>query len=354
MPAAEDLPAEIRNLAYRNRFELSHSRWESDVEEMVRRLDLQPANGHQLKQVAREGSTPAPSGQSGISAASAILQAKPPQGFLARRVRLTRRQTLGIAALAVVGTGATIAAPSIRRLLTRPALRTISFDAASVDEGGVRKAPERYSAAMFTEVLGLGAGLDMLSIPEGSYMVGSPSDEPERQPNEGPQHPVTVTAFFIGASPVTQAQWAAVVLAHSERIHRDLDPKPSFFRGIDLPVESISWSRGVLPSPRRDYREAVPPAERGRMGVCLPRRDHDPIQRRTDDNSGTGELLRNRRRGLRRQRWQERRLGCLQRRKIHLGCLRSGPGRAVREHFRPTGSGSVTCMAMSGNTASTK
>jgi TIR domain len=38
MPAAEELPAEIRDLAYRNGFELSHSRWESDVREMIRLL----------------------------------------------------------------------------------------------------------------------------------------------------------------------------------------------------------------------------------------------------------------------------------------------------------------------------
>jgi hypothetical protein len=40
MPTAEELPAEIRDLAYRNGFELSHSRWESDVREMIRRLGL--------------------------------------------------------------------------------------------------------------------------------------------------------------------------------------------------------------------------------------------------------------------------------------------------------------------------
>ena len=40
MPAAEQLPAEIRDLIYRSGFELSHSRWESDVREMVRRLGL--------------------------------------------------------------------------------------------------------------------------------------------------------------------------------------------------------------------------------------------------------------------------------------------------------------------------
>jgi hypothetical protein len=40
MPASEQLPPEIADLAYRNGFELSHGRWESDVQEMVRRLDL--------------------------------------------------------------------------------------------------------------------------------------------------------------------------------------------------------------------------------------------------------------------------------------------------------------------------
>jgi TIR domain len=38
MPAAKELPAEIRDLAYRNAFELSVNRWESDVQELIRRL----------------------------------------------------------------------------------------------------------------------------------------------------------------------------------------------------------------------------------------------------------------------------------------------------------------------------
>src|SRR5271169_5471429 len=78
MPAPEDLPAEIRNLAYRNGFELSHNRWESDVHEMVRRLEIDgPAGGHQVKRIALEQSAPAPSGSRDISAAPAIPQAQP-------------------------------------------------------------------------------------------------------------------------------------------------------------------------------------------------------------------------------------------------------------------------------------
>src|ERR1700751_651519 len=155
---------------------------------------------------------------------------------------MPRRQTFGVAALAVVGTGAAIAAPSIRRLLSNPALRTISFGVASVDEMGARRAPEQYSAAMFTEALGLGAGLDMVSIPAGSFTMGSPAGELERRPNEGPQHHVTLASFIMGTSPLTQGQWAAVVSAHPDRIHLDLDPNPAFFKGVDLPVESITWN----------------------------------------------------------------------------------------------------------------
>jgi formylglycine-generating enzyme required for sulfatase activity len=95
---------------------------------------------------------------------------------------------------------------------------------------------------MFAEALGLGAELDMVLIPAGSFRMGSPAAEPERRTNEGPQHNVTLASLFMGASPVTQGQWAAVVSAHPDRIHLDLDPSPAFFKGTDLPVESISWS----------------------------------------------------------------------------------------------------------------
>jgi formylglycine-generating enzyme required for sulfatase activity len=244
MPTPEDLPAEIRDLAYRNGFELSHSRWESDVGEMVRRLDLHaPAGGHRVTPILFEQSPPASPGSRYLSDSPATPRAKPQRQLFGRRVRLTRRQTIGIAALGVAGAGAAIAAPSIRRLLLRPALRSISFDSTTVDATGMPNPPEKYSTTMFTEALGLGAGLDMVAIPAGSFTMGSPPGEPERQPDEGPQHDVALATFFIGASPVIQAQWAAVVSAHPDRIHADLDPSPSVFKGIDLPVESISWNQ---------------------------------------------------------------------------------------------------------------
>lgn len=56
MPASEQLPDDLRDLPYRNGFELGHSTWESDVAEMVKRLGLQeqrpaasmpPSTGHE-------------------------------------------------------------------------------------------------------------------------------------------------------------------------------------------------------------------------------------------------------------------------------------------------------------------
>lgn len=44
MPTAEQLPADLSDLAYRNGFEISHNRWDSDVQELLKRLGLITAN----------------------------------------------------------------------------------------------------------------------------------------------------------------------------------------------------------------------------------------------------------------------------------------------------------------------
>lgn len=46
----------------------------------------------------------------------------------------------------------------------------------------------------------------MMLIPAGSFLMGSPENEPERFDREGPQHQVTLAQFFMARYPVTQAQ----------------------------------------------------------------------------------------------------------------------------------------------------
>jgi len=44
---------------------------------------------------------------------------------------------------------------------------------------------------------------EMLPIPGGSYVMGSPETEKGRSPDEGPQHPVTIRPFWMGKTEVT-------------------------------------------------------------------------------------------------------------------------------------------------------
>jgi formylglycine-generating enzyme required for sulfatase activity len=267
MPAQERLPDDMKDLAFRNGFELSHMRWHSDVREMAQRLGLGDAAAAPAG--ARDTSAMKPialTQPTGIHADAPA--ARPPDGAargLAAQLPpwLTRRRALSAAAVAVAATGAAIALPSIFRLAAKapkPVLRTMTFDFATLDEKGARLPTETNTASVFTEMLGSDVGLDMVSIPGGAFTMGSPTYEPERRPNESPQHLVTLKSFFIGASPVTQAQWAAVVTARPARLSHGLDPFPSSFKGRDLPVETISWyeadefCRRLTQMTGRDYR----------------------------------------------------------------------------------------------------
>ena len=93
---------------------------------------------------------------------------------------------------------------------------------------------------------------------------------------------------------MTQAQWAAVVTMHPAKFAYGLDPYPSFFKGDDLPVESIAWNqadefcRRLAEMTSASYRLR----KRSRMGIFLPRRIDQAVQRRTDDHNRSYELLR--------------------------------------------------------------
>ncbi len=52
MPAAEQLPEDLSDLAFRNGFEISHNRWDSDVQELIKRLGLVARNDTKIKKTA--------------------------------------------------------------------------------------------------------------------------------------------------------------------------------------------------------------------------------------------------------------------------------------------------------------
>jgi formylglycine-generating enzyme required for sulfatase activity/uncharacterized caspase-like protein len=85
--------------------------------------------------------------------------------------------------------------------------------------------------------------LQMILIPGGTFMMGSPNSEAQRLDSESPQHKVTVPQFLMSRYPITQAQWK--VVAGMNKIECDLETDPSRFKGDNRPVECISWYDAV-------------------------------------------------------------------------------------------------------------
>lgn len=123
-------------------------------------------------------------------------------------------------------------------------LQVFEFEVATIELGReLTINRSRQQARSFKEDLGNGVLLEMVAIPEGTFLMGSPENEPERRNSESPQHEVIVKAFFMGKYPVTQAQWE--VVAALPQINRELDPNPSYFKGSKRPVERITWLEAV-------------------------------------------------------------------------------------------------------------
>ncbi len=74
--------------------------------------------------------------------------------------------------------------------------------------------------------------LEMVLIPAGEFIMGSPADEKDRFDNEGPQHKVVISKpFYLGKYEITQEQWETV-----------MGYNPSEFKGKRRPVENVSWN----------------------------------------------------------------------------------------------------------------
>lgn len=140
-----------------------------------------------------------------------------------------------------IGGALTIAGVTVKLPPKPVKAKTFEFETVTVNRSGAIIKRETHKAKYFTEDLGNGASLDMVYIPDGTFIMGSPEGEGNR--SEKPQHEVTVPAFFIGKYPITQAQWRAV--AALPKVARELESNPSDFKGNNRPVENISWYDAV-------------------------------------------------------------------------------------------------------------
>ncbi|MDJ0873824.1 MAG: formylglycine-generating enzyme family protein [Desulfobacterales bacterium] len=91
-------------------------------------------------------------------------------------------------------------------------------------------------------------GMELIKLPAGSFVMGGDWDAEQADENELPQHEVVFKQpLYIGRTPVTQAQWEAV-----------MGSNPSEFKGGDHPVETVSHEDAAEFLQRLNQREENP------------------------------------------------------------------------------------------------
>ena len=79
--------------------------------------------------------------------------------------------------------------------------------------------------------LGGGVTMELVLIPAGEFLMGSPRWDGRHDSSNGPQHRARITRpFYMGKYEVTQAQY-----------ERTMGKNPSRFKGASLPVDEVSW-----------------------------------------------------------------------------------------------------------------
>jgi len=130
------------------------------------------------------------------------------------------------------------------QLSAGPRLLQFSFETITLDENGNETDRRTLQADYFSEDLGDGVTLDIVKIPNGVFLRGSPEGEPGRGSNEAPQEQVSVGEFSMGRFAVTREQWRQVALMPKVKI--DLNEEPSYFKDSwRQPVEQVSWDEAV-------------------------------------------------------------------------------------------------------------
>jgi formylglycine-generating enzyme required for sulfatase activity len=114
---------------------------------------------------------------------------------------------------------------------------TVSLSSQSVQTSSAKQSESakdtflKSSPQILTETLPGNIKLEMVKIPAGSFLMGSPNNDGSYSDREKPQHQVNLREFYLGKYPLTQEQYRAI-----------MGNNPSEFRDNPKnPVEKVSW-----------------------------------------------------------------------------------------------------------------
>ncbi|MEM8639841.1 MAG: SUMF1/EgtB/PvdO family nonheme iron enzyme [Cyanobacteria bacterium P01_G01_bin.54] len=124
-----------------------------------------------------------------------------------------------------------------------PGEQKFSFETVFLDNAGVGSERITRTAKFFAEDLGDSIALEMVAIPGGTFRMGAPESEVDSHGRERPVRYATVRSFWMGKFVVTQEQWSRV--AGFSKIEVDLYSDPAEFKGVDHPVEKVSWHEAI-------------------------------------------------------------------------------------------------------------
>ena len=94
-------------------------------------------------------------------------------------------------------------------------------------------------------------GLTFVLVAPGSFLMGSPETEEGREDDEGPQHRVVLSGFYLSKHPVTNEQYGRYLKANpgvsEPRLWSWKDPKRGKKRYVDpkQPVVSVTWGEAT-------------------------------------------------------------------------------------------------------------
>ncbi len=167
-----------------------------------------------------------------------------------------RRTLLWVVPLAViVGSGLVAAAILLRPRQSAPTASPSSTQAANA-ERPQRPAPEPVSDLLQHCPNGF------VRIRSGAFPIGSPYDEPGRDPDEGPRHRVRIPwDFCMERTEVTHAEWLHTLARTPFSLSKFLPRKPWYFSscGANCPVEHITWFEALAYADARSVVEGLSP-----------------------------------------------------------------------------------------------
>ncbi len=118
---------------------------------------------------------------------------------------------------------------------------------------------------------------DLVLFESGVFEMGSPLDDPDREPHEEP-HLVTIShRFWLGRAEVTRAEWSALL---------DTEPWRSSCSGSTCPVENVNWFDAVAWANARSRREGLEACYR--LERCNGNRPGEDLECETVVEAGIG------------------------------------------------------------------